>query len=117
MTVRDFFNTVVKPELPTGWVIYDHDKTVNNIGKPTVLFVHKSVEPGPQFNQLVHTVSIVVLDPTQVEKTMDDHLDDHMEDLIPVLQGIPNLQFQRADKASRDGFPCWDIQLQIQTSS
>lgn len=117
MSVRDFFNEVVRPELPTSWVVYDHDKTVSNIGRVTVLFVHKSVEPGPQANSLTHTVEIDVLDPTQADKTIDDHLDDHMEDLIPVLQKIPNLQFIRADKASRDGFPCWAISLSIQTTS
>lgn len=117
MTVRDFFNAQIRPELPAGWVVYDYDKTISNIGKVTVLFVHKSVEPGPQFSSLTHTVSVVVLDPTQAEKTADDHLDDHMEDLIPVLRAIPNIQFQRADKGTRDGFPCWDISLQIHTTS
>lgn len=116
MSVREFLNASLKPVLPSSWIVYDFDKTVSNIGKVTVLYVHKTVEPGPQVGSLTHTVSILILDPTQGEQKADTQLDDHMEDLIPLMQAIPNLQFQRADKGTRDGFPCWDVQLQIQTS-
>ncbi|KKX96925.1 hypothetical protein [Microbacterium sp. Ag1] len=117
MSVREFLNESLRPLLPSSWVVYDFDKTISNIAKVTVLYVHKSVEPGPQVNSLSHVVSILVLDPTQAEKTADDHLDDHMEDLIPAMRNVPNIQFLRAEKGTRDGFPCWDIQLQIQTTS
>lgn len=118
MSVREYINAAVKPLLPSVWIFHDYDKTISNIGKVTCVVVHKSVEPAPHQGSLNHTVSLVILDPTQAEKTMDDHLDDHMEDLIPVLQSVPNIQFLRADKGTHaSGFPCWDVSLQIQTTA
>ena len=52
-----------------------------------------------------------------VEGAADDRLDDHLVDLIPLMDAIPQLEFLRADKGTRDGFPCWDVQLTIITTT
>ncbi|MBN9612567.1 MAG: hypothetical protein J0H64_03740 [Actinobacteria bacterium] len=117
MSVREYLNENLKPKLPQEWLVIDYDKTLTNIGRVTAVYVHKTVEPAPEQGSLLHTVSLVVADPTQAEAAADERLDDHMEDLIPVIQAIPGILFQRAAKGMRDGFPCWDIELQIKTTS
>lgn len=116
MSVRTWLNTNLKPLLPSSWVVHDHDRTLTNISKVTAIYVHKTVEPGPEQGSLLHTVSLIVADPTQAETKAEDRLDDLMEDLIPVIQAIGPIDFQRAEKGTRDGFPCWDIQIQIKTT-
>jgi hypothetical protein len=116
MSVRTYLNEHLRPVLPPAWVVYDFDKTLTNISKVTVIYVHQSVEPAPHQGGLMHTVQILVVDPTQAETAMENHLDDHLEDLIPLMQALPQIEFQRAEKATRDGFPCYAISLQIRTA-
>lgn len=117
MSVRTYLAAQIKPAVTAlGWAFYDHDRTLGQIGKVTALLVHTRVEPAPQHGGLQHTVALVIVDPTQAEKTADDHLDDHLEDLIPVLRAIPNVQFTEAEKATREGFPAWLVNLTVQTT-
>lgn len=116
MSVRSYLNTHLKPVLPSEWIVYDHDRTLANISKVTVVYVHQAVEPGPEQGSLLHSVILIVADPTQAEAKADAVLDDHMEDLIPTIQAIPAIDFQRAEKGTRDGFPCWQITIQIKTT-
>lgn len=117
MSIRDYLNATVRPLLPSGWVVYDYDRTLTTISKVTVVYVHKSIEPAPETGLLLHTVSLVVADPTQAEQKADDRLDDILEDLIPALTAASALQFVRADKGMRDTYPAWDIQVQIKTNA
>ncbi len=121
MSVRTYLADQIRPLLPTGWVFYDHDRTLPTVGKVTALLVHSRVEPGPQQAILTHSVVLVIVDPTQVEGHMDDRLDDHLEDLIPLLRGIPNVQFVSAERAAYPAneptYPAWSIQLTVQTTA
>ena len=117
MSVREFLNASLKPLLPSSWIVHDYDRTLTNISKITALYVHKSIEPAPEVGGYLHTVSLVIADPTQAEGKADDNLDDVMEDLIPALAAVAEIQFVRADKGTRDTYPCWDVQLQIKTNA
>lgn len=117
MSVREYLNANVRPSLVAlGWVVYDYDRTLTNISKVSVVYVHQSVEPGPEQGSLLHTVQLVIADPTQAEAKAETRLDDLMEDLIPVIRDVPAIDFQRAEKGTRDGFPCWQITIQIKTT-
>lgn len=117
MTVREYLNENLKPLLPGSWIVYDFDRTLTNISRITAIYVHKSVEPAPEHGSLMHTISLIIADPTQSEEAAETRLDDHLADLLPLLQTIPGIDFQRASKGMRDGFPAWDIELQIKTTS
>lgn len=117
MSVRAYLNTNLTPLLPTSWVVFDYDRTLSQIAKVTALYVHKDIEPGGEQGALLHNVSLVVVDPTQTEAVFDDRLDDLMEDLIPIIDQLPEVVFQRASKGTRDNYPCWDIQLQVKTTA
>lgn len=117
MTVRTYLNQNLRPLLPAGWVVYDHDRTLTKISKVTALYVHRAIEPAPEQGWFLNTVSLVVCDPTQSEGKADVHLDDVMVDLIPALAAVGGIQFLRAEKGTRDTFPAWDVQLQIKTTA
>lgn len=118
MTVRTYLTGYLQPAVEAlGWLYYDHDRTLSAIGKVTALLVHTRVEPAPEQGSLLHTVSLVVVDPTQQETAAENNLDDHMEDLIPILQGIPAVQFVQAEKGTRDSSPAWDIQITVKTTA
>lgn len=117
MSVRSYLAEKIKPAVTArGWAFHDHDRSLGQISKPTALLVHTRVTPGPQLGHLVHTVALIVCDPTGVEKVIDNRLDEHLEDLIPVLQAIPNVQFVDAEKGTREDYPAYIINLTIQTA-
>lgn len=120
MSVRKYLADHIRSVLPSGWVFYDHDKTLSTVGKTTALLMHTRIEPGPQQGVLTHTVSLTVVEPSQVEGHMDDRLDDVLEDLIPLLRSIPNVQFLSAERgaypANDPTYPAWSIQLSVQTA-
>lgn len=120
MSVRTYFNEHLKTLLPPSWVIYDYDKSVTSIGKVTALFLHQSVEPGALAGSLAHTINLVIIDPSTTEKSMDDRLDDLLEDIIPALTADAATEFIRADKGTypdpNPTNPAWTIQLRITTT-
>lgn len=120
MSVREYFNTNIRPLLPEEWVVYDHDRTVGNVAKVTALFRHQTVEPGSLAGSLVHGIDLVVIDPSTAEKTMDDRLDDLLEDVIPALIADPGVEFVRAEKGAypdpNPTNPAWSISLRITTT-
>lgn len=117
MTVRSYLSGYIKPAVTSlGWAFHDHDKSLGTVGKVTALLVHTRVEPAEHQGHLRHTVSLVVVDSSTVEKNIDNRLDEHLEDLIPVLQTIPNVQFIDAEKGTREEYPAYVITLTIQTA-
>jgi hypothetical protein len=115
--VRAYLTPLIKPQVTAlGWIFHDHDRSLPTIGKPTALLVRTRIEPGPQQGHLTHTVQLVVVEPTQVERQIDEDLDGHLEDLIPILRAIPNVQFVSAEAGTREERPCWLITLTVQTA-
>lgn len=116
--VRAYLAPLIRPEVEAlGWIFYDHDRSLPTVGKPTALLVRTRVEPGPQHGALTHTVTLVVVEPSRVEEQIEDDLDAHLDDLIPVLQAIPSVQFVSADAGTREERPAWLITLTVQTTA
>jgi len=121
MSVRSDVAALIRPALPAGWLFYDHDKSVGAVGKPTAILARSRVAPGPYVGSLANTMTLVVIDPTQAEDGMDDRLDDHLDVLIPILQGIAHLEFIEAERGTYPSdnptYPAWSISLAVTTTA
>ncbi|WP_433586368.1 hypothetical protein [Microbacterium hydrocarbonoxydans] len=116
--VRAYLAPLIRPEVEAlGWIFHDHDRSLPTVGKPTALLVRTRVEPGPQQGSLTHTVQLVVVEPSQVEERIENDLDGHLDDLIPILEAIPPVQFVSAEPGTREERPCWLITLTVQTTA
>lgn len=115
-SVRAQLAAEIRPKLPASWVWHDYDKTPSTIQKPTAMLIHQRIAPGSVHGALVWTFSLVVLDPSTREDRADDNLDDHFEEVFPALLAIGALDFQQAEKGTRDGYPCWDFQFTTTTT-
>lgn len=115
--VRAYIGPILRPQLEAlGWIFHDHDRSLPTVGKPTALLVRTRIEPAQQQGHLQHTVQLVIVEPSRVEEQIEDSLDDHLEDLIPVLRAIPNVQFVSAEAGLREERPCWLVTLTVQTA-
>lgn len=121
MSVRSNVSAIIEPALPSGWLFYDRDKSLGTIAKPTVLLQHTRVVPGPYTGSHVHTITLAVVDPSQNADVMDDRLDERLDTLLPILQGIAELEFVEADRgtypADNPQYPAWSIQLTVTTTA
>lgn len=116
--VRAYLAPLIEPHVKAlGWVFYDHDRSLPTVGKPTALLVRTRIEPAPQQGHLSHTVQLVIVEPSQVEKQIENDLDGHLEDLIPILRNIPNVEFVSAEVGTREERPCWLVTLTVQTTA
>lgn len=116
--VREYLAPLIRPQVEAlGWIFYDHDRSLPTVGKPTALLVRTRVEPGRLHGHLSHTVQLVIVEPTQIERQIDEDLDGHLDDLIPILRAIPNVEFVSADAGTREDRPCWLITLTVTTTA
>lgn len=116
--VRAYLGPILRPQLEAlGWIFHDHDRSLPTVGKPTALLVRTRIAPGAAQGLLASTVQLVIVEPSRVEKQIEDSLDDHLEDLIPVLQQIPNVEFVSAEAGTREERPCWLVTLTVQTAA
>ncbi|MHC9045818.1 hypothetical protein ACYX8G_14625 [Microbacterium saperdae] len=116
--VRAYLGPLIRPEVEAlGWIFHDHDRSLPTVGKPTALLVRTRIEPGPQHGHLTHTVQLVVVEPSRIEEQVEDDLDAHLDDLIPILNAISNVQFISADAGTREERPAWLITLTVQTTA
>ena len=115
--VRAYLAPLIRPEVEAlGWIFHDHDRSLPTIGKPTALLVRTRIEPGLTQGLLSSTVTLVVVEPSTVEERIENDLDGHLEDLIPILQAIPNVQFVSAEAGTREERPAWLVTLTVQTA-
>jgi hypothetical protein len=118
MSILNYLTQELTPKLPTSWIVIPYARNVEQIHKTTCMYVRREVGPGSRIGSLSWDVSVYILCPITDDRGSELKLDEYLEDLLPEIRDIPNIEFIVARKqVFDDTYPMWDIQLRIETSS
>lgn len=117
MNGRQFLDQVFTAELPDEWRVipFDDNPTISGL---TVMFHRASARPAPQApnGTWESTMTIYVLTPQQVGEGALDALDDALDVVLDVLDGVDGLTWSEATYATlSDTYPTFQITAQVRT--
>ncbi len=116
MSVRTDIAAALTAALPTGYAVIDHD-TDAVLTKVTVLVVPEKIERGATQGSRDHTVSLVILAPTQIEA--DGTLETALDEVLDAVDfwTFPAI-WSAAQRATWDGtYACYLVTVQTTTQT
>lgn len=82
-----------------------------------LMLVRRRVEPGPTMGTYAETFDVLVLEPSQDEARAEDNLDDHLSEVLEILEPLKWAAFRSAERETyADSWPAYRIELQITTT-
>lgn len=119
MSVRDQLVTLLTPKIPAGWKLIPYQDNVDTLDTPTVMFKQMTIEnasEAPQGNYLFG-YTLTIIDGTTDPQVAEANLDDEVETLWVILDGMSQLNPKTATKVLfQSDYLAYDITVDIITA-
>ena len=118
MLIRKAVIDSIRPLLPKGWRLYDHNRSLDDITAPVVMLHIEAITRTPQAPQGHRTVTylLTVIEPLYEPGRADDALDEKLIELVDALDTVPKLRWMDAKRVTfQDTRPAYDITLEVLT--
>jgi len=115
MSARTDLATALQNALGTTFRVVAYD-VAEVISKPTVMVYRERVTAGPSFALQVHTFALWVVGPGQMGEQTVAKLDDLLDDVLGVLDDLPQVTWSEAlYQVLDDKYPAFKVTAEVTT--